>query len=96
MCRLDLRMARRVIFETGGEPLAVAAKSIGIDRSNFATIFLLTRKSQEKVMPGDKLSSTLAFYDSLAREQAAGMLAYWRADNSAMPEHTAAIKSRAN
>ena len=96
LCRLDLRMARRVIFETGGEPLAVAAKSIGIDRSNFATIFLLTRKSQEKVMPGDKLSSTLAFYDSLAREQAAGMLAYWRADNSAMPEHTAAMKSRAN
>ena len=96
LCRLDLRMARRVIFEAGGEPLAVAAKSIGIDRSNFATIFLLTRKSQEKVMPGDKLSSTLAFYDLLAREQAAGMLEYWRADNSAMPEHTAAIKSRAN
>lgn len=96
LCRLDLRMARRVIFEPGGEPLAVACKSIGMDRSSFVTIFLLTRKSQEKVMPGDKLSSTLAFYDSLSRELAAGMLAYWRADNSAMPEHSAAIKARAN
>ncbi len=96
LCRLDLRMARRVIFEPGGEPLAVASKSIGIDRSSFATIFLLTRKGQDKVMPSDRLSSTLAFYDSLGRDQAAGMLAYWRADNSAMPEHSAAIKSRAN
>ena len=54
--------------------------------------FLLTRKGQGKVMPSDRLASTLTFYDSLVREQAAGMLAYWRADNSAMPEHSSAAK----
>ena len=47
-------------------------------------------------MPSDRLASTLTFYDSLGREQAAGMLAYWRADNSAMPEHGSATKSKAN
>ena len=91
LCQLELRMARRVIFEPGGEPLAVACKSIGIDRSNFATIFLLTRKGQNKVMPSERLASILSFYDSLGRDQATGMLAFWRADSTgAEPDETAA------
>ncbi|HEX6980583.1 MAG TPA: DUF2336 domain-containing protein [Alphaproteobacteria bacterium] len=96
LCRLDLRMARRVIFEPGGEPLAVACKSIGIDRSNFATIFLLTRKGESKVMPSEKLQNILAFYDSLGSGQAATMLAYWRADEAADSDATAVAAAKRN
>lgn len=83
LCQLDLRIARRMIFDPAGEPLAVACKAIGIDRANFATIFMLTRKGQNKVMQGDRLATILSFYDSLKPEQAGAMLAAWKADDTA-------------
>jgi uncharacterized protein (DUF2336 family) len=95
LCRMDLRMARRVVFEPGGEPLGVACKSIGIDRSNFATIFLLTRKSQNKALPSERLAGILSFYDSLSRDQAAAMLVSWRSDERP-GESPAAAGSRAS
>ena len=49
---LRLRLVRRMLFEPGGEALAIACKAVDIDKPTFASLFLLSRKawSDEEVV----------------------------------------------
>ena len=83
---VNLKTARYAIYETGGEGLALACKSLEFSRSSFATIFLLTRGAHEgrignQVTDPARLSRILQFYDRLSRAQARIALSYWRRDN---------------
>lgn len=81
---LDLHSIRLMIAETGGNTLAVACRSLGIEKGHFASIFLLARAAR----PGDQtvdpreLSRVLALYDRLKQAEAETVVAGWRRDPS--------------
>jgi uncharacterized protein (DUF2336 family) len=79
LCRIEPRVARRAVFDAGGESLGIACRAIGIDRSNFATIFLLSRQGGQPTPP-TALRDALRFYDGLTPARAAAVIRYWRAD----------------
>ncbi len=82
-------MARRIIYSPGGEALAVICRAIGIEKADFASIFLLSRQGR----PGDKtvdpgeLAKVLAHFDGLDRETTQRALDEWRLE----PEYLKAI-----
>lgn len=80
---LRLRLLRRLLFEPGGEALAVACKGIDVPKSDFATIFMLTRKarSNSSVMNPRELTRVLALYDRVRPESARAMIVRWQRDS---------------
>lgn len=80
---LRLKLLRRLMFEPGGEALAVACKGIDIPKSDFATIFMLTRKARSGtgVMNPRELTRVLALYDRVRPEAARAMLGRWQRDS---------------
>ena len=80
MANIDTEMARRVIYETGGESLAVACRSQEVPKSDFASIFLLSRRAR----PGDKtvdpheLQKVLSFYDKIKPDAALSVVRRWK------------------
>ncbi len=55
--RISSAAARQILSSPTGEALAVALKAQGVDKSTFATLFLLSRKARD---PASMSSSTLA------------------------------------
>jgi uncharacterized protein (DUF2336 family) len=79
---LRLTLARRILFEPGGEGLAVACKAVGIEKSDFASIFLLSRRARpgEQIVDPKELSRVLAFFDRIKPEAAEAVLRRWHRD----------------
>jgi hypothetical protein len=73
---------QRIIYDPGGEGLAVVCRAAGIKKQDFASIFLLSRKGR----PGDKtvdpreLSRVLSFYDRVKPDAAKTVVKTWRRD----------------
>ena len=67
---LRTRLIRRFVFEPGGEGLAIACKAAGIDKPDFASIFLLSRSARpgDKVVDPNELSRVLGFFDRIRPE----------------------------
>ena len=82
MAGVDLNMARRIIFDKGGEALTLACKAIGMDRANFAAIFLRIRKAVNNGAPTQPavLERMLAQYDKMSRGKAKAILRLWQQD----------------
>ncbi|MCH7710737.1 MAG: DUF2336 domain-containing protein, partial [Proteobacteria bacterium] len=76
------KLVRRIVYEPGGEALAVACKAVGIDKPNFASLFMLTRKAhaKDKVISPRELTPVLEFFETIKPEQAAALLERWRRD----------------
>lgn len=80
LARIRLALAGRLLFEPGGEGLAIACRAIGIEAPAFASIFVLSRRARPHdapPLPGD-VSSVIRFYNSLRRSDAEALLAKWR------------------
>lgn len=80
--RLRPDLARRLVFEPGGDGLAMLCRAVDLGRSVLASIFLLTRRarpSQHASSPGE-LSQVLALYDGIEAPVARQVLARWRRD----------------
>jgi len=82
-CRLTgLRevLASRILFEPGGEGLAIACKGIGISKPIFSSVFALSRRARavdvSKVQT--ELAEVLKFYDRISEKGAAQVLSTWR------------------
>lgn len=91
MCGLRLKLVNRIVYEPGGQGLAVAARGIGLNREEYATIFLLTRRAragQGGFAPAE-LGRALEFFDRLTHAAAETMLNRWRRD----PDYLFAIRS---
>jgi uncharacterized protein (DUF2336 family) len=91
MSGLRLRLVSRLAYEPGGQGLAVAARGIGLNREEFATIFLLTRRAkagQGGFAPAE-LGRALEFFDRLSHAAAETVLNRWRRD----PDYLFAIRS---
>lgn len=82
MAGVDLSMARRIIFDKGGEALTLACKAMGMDRANFAAIFLRIRKAvnQGAATQPVVLERMLAHYDKMSRGRAKAIVALWQQD----------------
>jgi len=91
MSGLRLRLVRRLLFEPGGEGLAVCCRGLDIDKPTFATIFLLSRRARpsERSMDPRELSRILSFFENVRAEAARTVLARWRRD----PDLLHAIKT---
>lgn len=80
--RLRPDLARRLVFEPGGDGLAMLCRAVDLGRSVLASIFLLTRRArptQHATGPGE-LSQVLALYDGIEPAVARQVLARWRRD----------------
>lgn len=91
MSGLRLKLVNRLAYEPGGQGLAVAARGMGLNREEFATIFLLTRRAragQAGFAPAE-LGRALEFFDRLTHAAADTVLTRWRRD----PDYLFAIRS---
>ena len=71
MAGINIELARWIIFDPGGEALAVLCKASGIERSVFSSIFLLTREAREgsRVTDPTHLNAMLKLYDGLVETE---------------------------
>lgn len=82
LAQLRIPLVRRLLYEDGGEGLAIMARSVGLLREEFATIFLLSRKTRPGVITTDptSLGSALAFFDKLNPDNARQVISRWQRD----------------
>ncbi len=87
---LRIRLTRRIIYEPGGEGLAVACRAIGVDRAVFVSMYRLTRKSRPKLDdPTDEdIRRLVEFYDRISADDAQLVLRKWLRD----PDYLAALR----
>ena len=83
---LDETFVRRMIFEHGGNAMAIACKAAGIKKTDFGSIFSLM-PSIQKLDEDSARSETrqcLAVYNRTTRDQATETVRRWQANNAAM------------
>jgi uncharacterized protein (DUF2336 family) len=79
---IRLTLIRRLLFERGGEGLAVACKAVKIDVASFASIYVLSRKARPYEPPPERgeVTRLLKFYHEMNPQSAELLLAKWRRD----------------
>lgn len=73
-------LASRVLRDSGGEPLAVMCKSLGMPRDDFFALFEAGEEGDADVAA--KADYLLAIFDSMARDFARAVLRYWDWDSN--------------
>jgi uncharacterized protein (DUF2336 family) len=87
---IRLRLARRIIYEPGGEALAIACVAGRIDRENCLKMFELTRRAHDLTSHeiADQTDALGVFYDQTTPEAAEVVVRRWRRN----PGYLAALK----
>ncbi len=90
LAQLRLSLVRRLLYEDGGEGLAVMCRAIELAREEFATIFLVSRKTRPGGMAADPstLVTALTFFDQILPDNARQVISRWQRD----PNYLFAIK----
>lgn len=83
-------LARRLIYEPGGEGLAIACRAIEMTKADFGSLFLLSRSARpdDKSVDPDEVTRTMSFFDRIPVKTAKIVLARWRLD----PDYLFAIE----
>ncbi len=83
MGSVDFKTAWRIFSDRGGESLAVLARAIGIDRSQFTSMYLLISQARESgaKSPG-VLQAILELFDAVTEQNARGALQVWQRDSA--------------
>jgi uncharacterized protein (DUF2336 family) len=78
------RLLRRMLFEPGGEALAILCKAVSIDKTDFASIFMLSRKARntDRVANPQDLKRILELFDRIQADAADRMLKKWQRDSN--------------
>ncbi len=84
---LEAPRLQRVLYQTGGESLAIACRAVGLSKQDFAAIFMLSRVNGSMVDPQELLRATTIF-DAVSDRDAEHVLETWRRD----PEFLDAIE----
>lgn len=84
MSGLRPRLLRRMLFEPGGEALAILCKAIQIEKTDFASIFMLSRKAHnnDRVTNPQELKRILDLFDRIQPDAADRMLKKWQRDSN--------------
>ena len=79
---LSETLVKRMLFEPGGEGLAIACKAVGLEKVVFVSIFSLSRKARPQLRQSlqHDLRRTLGLYDNMTRESATKVLRIWQRD----------------
>lgn len=82
LSQLRLNLVRRLLYEDGGEGLAIMSRAMDLMREEFATIFLLSRKTRPGATTTDptNLGTALAFFDRLIPDNARQVTSRWQRD----------------
>ena len=75
-------LLRRIIFEPGGEALAVACKGIEMSKDDFAALFTLTRKARpgKPTVRAAELTRVLDIHDRIGPRSAQAIIGRWQRD----------------
>jgi uncharacterized protein (DUF2336 family) len=78
--QLPMETIKTLLYEPGGEHLAVATRAAQISKPDFASIFLLSRQGRpgDQTVDPDELSRVLNYYDTLGDDAAENMVCTWR------------------
>lgn len=87
LLNVDSKTVNHIVYDPGGEGLALACKAIDFGRANFATVFLLTRGAYEGhvtniVTNPQTLNEILRFFDGVPRGNATRVIRYWQRDSA--------------
>jgi uncharacterized protein (DUF2336 family) len=90
LCGLRPVLMRRIVYEPGGEALAIACRAIGLDRAVFQTVYKLTRQARgsESAVPEAELVELKNYFDGLNRAGASLVLRKWQRN----PDYLYALK----
>jgi len=82
MTGLRTNLIRRLVFEPGGEGLAIACRAADITKPDFASIFLLSRSARpgDKVVDPNEASRVLNFFDRIVPKTARKVVERWHLD----------------
>lgn len=83
-------LAKRILFEPGGEGLAIACRAVGMEPKIFSAIYRLTRAATDKNsdLPRGELVRIASLYLDIRQDQAQIVVRNWQRD----PEYLWAIK----
>ncbi len=83
-------LVRRIVFEPGGEGLAIAYKAIRMVKPGFGSLFLLSRSARpgDKVVDPREVSRVMTFFDRLRLDTAKKVVGRWKLD----PNYLFALK----
>jgi uncharacterized protein (DUF2336 family) len=80
---VDQPVAAKIVADKGGEALAIACKALGVDRSQFTTIFLqLDYKRFGRPRPIAHVHTVSKIYDLMTPDRARAQVSLWNAQNS--------------
>ena len=68
---------QRMLYDSGGEGVAIACRALNFSKTSFATIFMLSR---DRVMHARELSRATKVFDALNSESAEEILHRWKRD----------------
>jgi uncharacterized protein (DUF2336 family) len=90
MTGLRRNLVMRLLFEPGGEGLAIACVAAGFDRAAFSTLFTLSRKARPRggADVDAETRDVLILYDSTSKQAATRVLRRWQRD----PDYLKAIR----
>jgi uncharacterized protein (DUF2336 family) len=79
---IRLTLLRRLLFEPGGEGLAIACKALGFESADFATLFVLTRKARPtaRALGRGEVTRIIGFYGSVQKRSARVLVKRWQRD----------------
>jgi uncharacterized protein (DUF2336 family) len=82
LSKLRLTLVRRLLFEPGGEGLAIACKGIGLDKATFGSIFIRFRQGRlgDKEVEAEELSRALSFFSQTSPDAARALMRRWQRD----------------
>ena len=82
LSKLRLTLVRRLLFEPGGEGLAIACKGIGLDKATFVSIFIRFRQGRlgDKEVEAEELTRALLFFSQTGSDAARALMRRWQRD----------------
>ncbi len=80
LTELGLDLIDLIVGESGGRALSAVARALDIDKTNFVSIFLLSRgaRTDKQIVHPRELSNALAAFDRVQPKVAREMLSSWR------------------
>lgn len=76
-------IAAKIVADAGGEPLAIACKAVGADRSQFTSIFLqIDFKRFGKARPASHIQNVSKIYDLVPQAKAQANVSLWNAQGA--------------
>jgi len=87
---LRTNLVRRLIYEPGGEGLAIACKAAELTKPDFGSLFLLSRSARpgDKTVDPDEVARVMKFFDRLRLDTAKKVVDRWKLD----PDYLFAIQ----